>query len=194
MNTKNTKLYFVALIPPAEVCDRVLKLKQEVAEKFGSKAALKSPPHITLHMPFNFKENKEDKLNNVLGSFAMQQQPMLIRQEGFASFAPRVIYISVEKTDELKHFRSDLVREMRRGLNLDNADYKDQAFHPHMTIAFRDLKKSIFPEAWMYYKDQEFHEEWNCDRLALLKHNGKTWDIYEKYAIGSQMLDFGPLD
>ncbi len=38
----------------------VQKLKEEMAERFQSKASLNSPPHITLHMPFKFPERKEE--------------------------------------------------------------------------------------------------------------------------------------
>lgn len=184
MPLKNQKLYFVALIPPKQIYERTMKLKEEVAEKFDSRAALKSPPHITLHMPFGFKEEKEDKIYQVLKDYVEEQISFSIHQNGFGSFAPRTIFINVQQTSDLDQFRSDLVRKMRRELNLDNADYKDQPFHPHMTIAFRDLKKSRFQEAWNYYKDQEFLGDWECNQVALLKHNGQSWDVYRKYSVG----------
>ena len=43
-----------------------MNIKQEFANRFNSKAALRSPPHITLHMPFKWKEEKEVKLIDVL--------------------------------------------------------------------------------------------------------------------------------
>lgn len=181
MNAKNTRLYFVALVPPSEIYDRVLALKEEVADKFHSKAALKSPPHITLHMPFRYNEQKEERIAGLLRAYAKSRQPLQIRQAGFGAFSPRVIYIQVEKTIALDELRTGLVRAMRRELKLLNADYRDHAFHPHMTIAFRDLKKSIFQSAWDYYKEQEFVEVWECDRMVLLKHNGSEWEAYRHF-------------
>lgn len=187
MTTKSTKLYFVALIPSGNVYERSLALKKEVAERFDSRAALRSPPHITLHMPFQFPEGREEKLSAFLNRFASDQKPLLICHDGFGSFAPRVIFVQVKKTEELSHFRAHLVREMRRKLNLDNADYKDQGFHPHMTIAFRDLKKSRFGEAWEYYEKQDFKEEWVCDAVALLKHNGKKWEVVGMFRLNGSV-------
>ena len=50
------KQYFVALIPPSPVYEEAQALKEYFREKYNSKAALNSPPHITLHMPFFWKE------------------------------------------------------------------------------------------------------------------------------------------
>lgn len=181
MNAKSTKLYFVALVPPEDVLQKAQNLKEEVAEQCGSKAALRSPPHITLHMPFKFREEREGKIEKVLTDFCESQEPFEIRQEGFGAFPPRVIYVNVEKTPPLEMMRGSLVRAMRLKLKLENADYKDKPFHPHMTIAFRDLKKRIFPEAWAYYQKQSFSETWECSDLVLLKHNGKIWNIFKRF-------------
>jgi 2'-5' RNA ligase len=33
-----------------------------------------------------------------------------------------------------------------------------RGFHPHITIAFRDLKKAVFYKAWEEYKSKLFSE------------------------------------
>ena len=53
------KRYFLAIIPPEKIEKEIYGLKELVADKFHSKAALRSPAHITLHMPFLWKEAKE---------------------------------------------------------------------------------------------------------------------------------------
>jgi 2'-5' RNA ligase len=57
--SKDFQLYFIALIPPEPFFSEVLGLKNEVKDRFNSKAALNSPPHVTLHMPFRFKERND---------------------------------------------------------------------------------------------------------------------------------------
>jgi 2'-5' RNA ligase len=180
MKDKITKLYFVALVPPPDVLQKVKKLKEEVAERFESKAALRSPPHITLHMPFKFREDREERIEQVLRDVSKDQAPIRITQEGFGAFAPRVIFVNVEKTDPLETMRANLVQAMRRGLNLENADYKNRPFNPHMTIAFRDLKKRLFNPAWESFRDRKFEENWPCKELILLKHNGHHWEVYRQ--------------
>ena len=50
--------YFIALIPPEPLFTQIHQLKIYCSEAFGSKAALRSPPHLTLHMPFEWTSKK----------------------------------------------------------------------------------------------------------------------------------------
>jgi len=176
-----SRLYFVALIPPEPILSEVKGFKEQVATTYNSKAALRSPAHITLHMPFQYREDREEKLWNVFQNFVTTASPFEILQDGFGCFEPRVIYVNVEKSAELDSLRSDLVKTMRRELNLDNADYKNLPFHPHMTIAFRDLKKTVFPEAWGNFEKLPFKATWKCHSFCLLKHTGKIWLPHKEF-------------
>ena len=48
MNQPQGSLFFIALLPPPEVQEIATKIKLEFAEIYNSRAALKSPPHVTL--------------------------------------------------------------------------------------------------------------------------------------------------
>ena len=37
-----------------------------------------------------------------------------------------------------------------------------RGFHPHITIAFRDLKKQVFHKAWEEFKDKKYNIDFNC--------------------------------
>ncbi|MGK7915884.1 MAG: hypothetical protein AB4038_10100 [Prochloraceae cyanobacterium] len=41
------RLFFIALLPPEEIQQNVTKIQQHFAQVYSSRAALKSPPHIT---------------------------------------------------------------------------------------------------------------------------------------------------
>lgn len=45
-------LYFIALIPRRELREKITLIKQDFANRFNSKTALKVYPHITLKAPF----------------------------------------------------------------------------------------------------------------------------------------------
>ncbi len=77
------QLYFLAIIPPQPIYDEVMTLKQEVLEKFDSKAALRSPPHITLHMPFKWKEKKEEHLIQKLSEFQFEASSFSLELQNF---------------------------------------------------------------------------------------------------------------
>jgi 2'-5' RNA ligase len=173
---KKPKQYFLAIIPPVPVFDQALELKNYFKQRYNSKASLNSPPHITLHMPFRWKEDKEQELIDTLNYFETGLAPFELELLNFASFPPRVIYIDVIENRDLISLQKKLLRFCKKELNLFNADYKDQPFHPHLTLAFRDLKKSAFGEAWEEFKSKPFSAKFTIDKFDLLKHNGKVWE------------------
>lgn len=178
--TKTQRLYFVALIPPEPIKSEVWQMKEEVKSKYGSKAALKSPAHITLHMPFTFRVDREYQIIHCLQEAVTGIPSIQIKHDGFGCFEPRVIYVNVEKTAPLENLKKNVVKQMRLNLKLQNADYKNLPFHPHMTIAFRDLKKATFQEAWPEYRQRSYEANWECGTVCLLKHTGKDWAVLEE--------------
>jgi 2'-5' RNA ligase len=180
---KSENLYFIAILPPEPLYTEALTLKQHFKDRYNSKAALNSPPHITLHMPFKWKESKEAELVSSLEKFSEKQKPFEIRLAGFGAFKPRVISIDVKKDEALAVLQKNLKRFCKTELNLFNADYKEFAYHPHLTLAFRDLKKAEFYKAWEEFKDKRFEATFRVDSIALLKHDGKEWKKFKSLSL-----------
>ena len=70
MKKEDLSLYFIALVPQEPTYAKVVGLKEEIQAGYESKAALRSPPHITLHMPFKWKHEKEAILYKTLEQVA----------------------------------------------------------------------------------------------------------------------------
>lgn len=181
MPIKNAELYFIALIPPTTIAERVTALKHEAKDRFGAKQSLKSPPHITLHMPFKQVETKEQELFGYLAGFAAQFPPQQIRTKGMGCFPPGVIFVDVVQEEALAGMQRKLLEAMRVEFQLFNGLYKELPFHPHMTIAFRDLRKAKFANAWAHFQTKAFDEAFTINELTLLKHNGSEWEIYKQW-------------
>lgn len=175
------KLYFIAIIPPQPIYEEALAQKQYFKDHYNSKASLNSPPHITLHMPFRWKEQDEAELADHLNDFSKNNRPVPIQLNDFSSFPPRVIFINVVLNQELDNLQKNLKRFCKRVLNLFNADYKELPFHPHLTVAFRDLKKASYLEAWGEFEKKSFQAEFVADKLALLKHTGRVWKVHQEF-------------
>lgn len=175
-------LYFIALVPDEPLQTELMDLKQWVFKETGSKGALRSPAHITLHMPFKWKPKKEEKLIASLEKIALTLESFPVTLLNFNCFEPRVIYVDVEKSDKLTHLRNELTNLSRQVWKLDLA--KDlRGFNPHITVAFRDLKKPQFYALWKQLKEQSFTGSFKASSIALLKHNGKTWDVYQEFEL-----------
>lgn len=176
-----SRLYFVALVPAEPLLERVQGIKEEMATRFQSKAALRSPAHITLHMPFQWREDREDRLLEGMQEIAADTSPFVVQLRGFAAFKPRVIYIDVEHSEPLHELHKRTERQMRRQLHIFGASWKDQPFHPHMTVAFRDLRPARFDEAWKEFKERPLEANFEVKDLCLLKHNQKIWEVLERF-------------
>lgn len=170
-------LYFLAIVPPKAIQDRITELKMEVAERFNSKHALNAPPHITLHMPFKWKEKKLDQLKEAVQTINEELTPFGVTLKDFDFFEPRVVFVDVVENESLNQLQKRVINTCRKELKLDNANYKDRPFHPHVTIAFRDLKKAMFYEARDYFVGKEFNQTFSVSELSLLKHDGGKWEV-----------------
>jgi 2'-5' RNA ligase len=182
---KEIAKYFVAIVPPTPVYEEAMALKNYFKEKYNSKASLNSPPHITLHMPFEFKVSKETQLISTLDTFCKRFDPIKLCIDNFSSFPPRVIFLNVIDNESLHALQKDLQRFFKLNLNLFNANYKEHRFHPHLTLAFRDLKKSAYKDAWSEFENKEFKAEFIADKITLLKHDGNVWKVKQEFTLTS---------
>lgn len=175
------QLYLIAIIPPSPVLEEAQQLKEYFRDQYHSRASLNSPPHITLHMPFELKQAKEAKLIDELQAFSLGKSSFTLSLHNFSCFAPRVIYINVASSQQLTDFQHDLHRHCKVHLNLFHAQYQDLPFRPHITLAFRDLKKDQFNSAWEEFKEKKFSASFLVDKITLLKHNGNHWAVFRDF-------------
>ena len=176
--------YFLALVPPDPIYGQCMDLKNYFSEVHNSRGALRSPPHITLHMPFNWADKKINKLIDALENFTARQPQFEIQLNGFDCFEPRVIFIRVEPTSELNNLHKKTEQLFKIEFNLFNAVYRNEPFTPHLTIAFRDLKKEAFHVAWPTFKNKSFRASWKIENLCLLKHDGQKWQPFKWFQLG----------
>ena len=177
-------LYFVAVLPPEQESRQITALKQYCKAHFGSGHALNSPPHITLHMPFKWHDQKRDRLDRCLRQVAGETASFRVELRDFDYFEPRVVFVDVMDNEALKALQKRLSGQMRLELNLFNAGYKDRPFHPHVTIAFRDLKKPKFYEAKTHFSGEKLAMDFEVNDLVLLRHQGKRWEIQKRFVLG----------
>jgi 2'-5' RNA ligase len=172
--------YFIAIVPPEVLLSEIQNIKQSVFDKYQSKGALRSPGHITLHMPFSFEEAKEDKLIDCLNEFQFHMS-VPISLNNYDCFEPRVVFINVQEQPELSDLQKQLVNHVKRYLNLFNQSDDMRGFHPHITIAFRDLKKPMFYKVWEEYKSKVFSKNFTCNSISLLKHQKDEWVVLKEF-------------
>jgi 2'-5' RNA ligase len=173
--------YFIAIVLPEPLLSKTEAIKHELLEGFGLKGALRSPAHITLHRPFEWKEEKEQALLNKLREFKMPAH-FEIDLHGFAAFKPRVIYVNVVQNAALTSLHTHLKLFAQKELKLFNEVNDERGFHAHVTVAFRDLKRSQFERIWSTFGSRPFSGNFTCRGFELLKLN-KRWDVLQTFQL-----------
>lgn len=168
-------MYFAAVVLPEHLDKKILAYKKWMREKFGCRVGLKSPAHITIVPPFWMQAEREKELKTDLENVSASISSLDISTNNFSAFKPRTLFVAVKENvalDGLKKFSDDYFRLKDYKIKGEN-----RPFHPHITIATRDLPKGAFAEAWAHFEYQKFEEEFDAKGLSLLKHNGSQWEV-----------------
>lgn len=176
-----TAKYFIAIVLPEPGQGIIEDLKQGLFKQYNLKGALRSPAHITMHRPFEWKEEWENRLVEALRQF--QAGPEFeINLQNFGFFEPRVIYVDVLENKDLRQLHENLVKFAKKELHLFNEAEDLRGFHPHVTVAFRDLKKPLFYELKERFLHENFREKFKCNSFNLLKLRDK-WEVVHTFDI-----------
>lgn len=182
---KGKHLFFIALLPPQEIQDYANGVKQIFAERYASRHAQKSPPHITLQPTFEWSLEALPHLEECLSKFASTQTPVPIVLSGYGAFVPRVIYINVLKTLGLLTLQKELMAHLEANLGIVDPVSKQRPFAPHMTVAFKDLTRQNFKAAWPEFQQQQLQFEFMASCLTLLVHDGQQWNVSAEFSFST---------
>ncbi|WP_353930256.1 2'-5' RNA ligase family protein [Okeanomitos corallinicola TIOX110] len=175
--------FFIAILPPQHIQDYANDIKQYFVDNYDSRGAQNSPPHITLQPPFIMADREISILETFLENFAKNQNYLPIELDGFAAFPPRVIYMNVIKNQALLTLQSNLVNDVEGKLGIVSKGRNNHSFHPHLTVARRDLKKSDFYTAWDKFKERQVYFEFVAENITLLLHDGKKWNVKSEFSL-----------
>lgn len=169
-------MYFIAIIAPDTINQQVLEWKNYMLRRFDCRVALRSPAHITIVPPFHMAEHLEQLLIDAMGAIAAQQEKIPVHLQNFGAFAPRVIYVHVQPDEVLRQLRDytedQLIRAERFPVRSD-----PRPFHPHITIANRDLRKGDFAAAWEHFCNRRYEASFDAGALSLLRLGEGGWEV-----------------
>ncbi len=120
---------------------RVDALRRDLALKHSVQAALKIPPHFTLHYPFESAD--VSAIERSLAEFASAQAAFGIELKGFDCFEPDVWFIDVGHEPRLQSIRDALKSDLA-ALGIQEEKRFPDPFHFHVTLAYKDLSPQAF--------------------------------------------------
>lgn len=175
------RLYFIAIIPPKPVAERIHQIRMKFAEKYHSEDALKPPVHLTLKEPFTMDTKEEVILKRRLNFIATQHQKFEHILKNFGRFQKHTIFINAEKHDFLVGLKNALKKMFRTSFYHVQQD--QMPFNPHYTIAYRDIDDKYFEIAFAEYQGKTFYEKFICNKFILFKRDGKQWHNIEEFKL-----------
>ncbi|RYD68897.1 MAG: 2'-5' RNA ligase family protein, partial [Sphingobacteriales bacterium] len=141
-------LYLTAILPPQELSEEIDEIRKELSEKYQVFAALKPPVHITLYRPLDIESKQESHLIKLLKPVGHLHKPFTQELENFDSFNNKTLFVHCVKQPLLNSLQKDISAVMYKN-NIDVPDVKsNNRFHPHITIAYRDVKPETFIPLW----------------------------------------------
>ena len=171
-------LYFIAIAPQQELSEKIRSISKDFAERFESVKAFNNFPHITIIPPFKFPEEKEDLLLNNFSYIKLDESAFELELNSFQTFANRrnpVIYIHPEYSEPLKR----LYNELNEFFYF--TPYKN--FHPHITVAYRDLTPENFEKAWEEYQHKPFNEKFVVNTVGIYKFTNNKWKLMREISL-----------
>lgn len=176
-------LYLTAIIPPKELSEQIAEIRKEVSERYNVYAALKPPVHITLYRPLTIDDANEEQLIGLLKPVSYGHEPFMINLLNFDSFNIQTLFIAAVKNPLLSNLQKNISAIYSKN-KIDPKEIKSNTtFHPHITIAFRDIPPEVFPEIWKEYKNKKFKRSFRVEHFSLLKHDGKQWQPFKEFPL-----------
>ena len=174
------QLYFIALLPPADLREEIHEIRMECSGKFGVYKALRPPVHITLYPPFRFEESYEKKLVQVIRQRTrdLASFPQVI--ENFGHFRKEVVFIKALTSPGLIKLQQTITGVFQtKGPDR----FQSSEYHPHLTVAYRDVSPEKFKQIWAEYKDRQFSASFRAEGFSLLKHDKTSWNIIADFSL-----------
>lgn len=174
-------LFYIAIVPPPAAAAAIDNLRHAIWQRYNSQHGLNSPPHITLIPPFKLSHASADELQAKLQELVRNFQPFTLTGKGVNHFDQKTIYAKVDLNEYLTALQKELELLVKEELNF-KIERPDRKYTPHLTLAFKDLKKENFKEAFRYLEAQQISLQFPVNNIALLQHSGKRWLIRDRIA------------
>ncbi len=159
--------YLLVLNPHEELRHRIMKVKEEFAEKYKLESGKWGMPQVAL-VTFKQLAMLEERIINRLKKIAMGFPPFKVELKDYGSFPSHTIYINVTSKLPVQ----SLVKEIRKGsqrlmkLNDDNKPHF--MMESHITIR-RKLKPWQYEKGWLEYSHKHFTGRFIAGGMTLLK-------------------------
>ena len=159
--------YLLVLQPHEELWNKIVKVKNEFAEKYKTEHARHGKPYMTL-VNFLQHEMMEARIINRLKVISMGFPPIKIELKDYGSFPSHTIYINITSKVPVQSLVKQIRSETQRLMKLNDDNKPHFIMEPHLTIA-RKLQPWQYEKGWLEYSHRHFTGRFIASGMLLLR-------------------------
>jgi len=159
--------YLLVLSLHEDLRNRIMKVKEEFAEKYKIENGRMGQPQLGL-VTFTQYAMMEERIINRLQKIAMSYPPFKVELKDFGSFPSHTIYINVTSKLPVQGLVKEIRTEAQRLMKLNDDNKPHFILEPHLTIA-RKLQPWQYEKGWLEYSHKHFTGKFIADSMVLLK-------------------------
>jgi 2'-5' RNA ligase len=174
--------YLLVLQPHEELWQRIVKVKQEFADKFETEYARWGKPHLTL-VKFLQHSIAEARIINSIKLVAMGFPPIKVEMKDYGNFPSHTIYINVTSKVPIQNLVKQIRSQTQRLMKLDNENKLHFILEPYITIG-RKLQPWQYEKGWLEYSHKHFTGRFIATDMLLLKRpvGQLKYEIAQRFA------------
>lgn len=176
-------LKLIAIIPPEPAFTEIRNEQEYIARKWGPAHALRTPPHITLIPPISLTSGEAGWLYGMAEALSGMYPPFSISLRNYETFKPRVIFINLMHSPELKDLHETWLEAIRLKMPHVLEKFPDRPFHPHVTLAHKDLVRGQYDQMWRFYSARKYDATFPVNEFCILDYNGEGWSVERRYGL-----------
>ncbi len=179
-------LYFIAIMLPQTVDAAIKSFKNDMADRFQSKKALRTASHITLKAPFKVAADMRPHLLQWFEGMRITTAPFMQEVKDFGAFSNKrnpVIYVQPVMNEPLRLLQKEVLRQFSQAFPKEAISKNEHVFSPHITIAYRDLHYHHFKEAWEEYQTKTYSAMFEVNAFQLLQHINGKWQVISSFLL-----------
>jgi 2'-5' RNA ligase len=160
--------YLLVVNMPEDLRNRVLKLREEFAEKYKVQNILVKPQ--LLLASFRQYAMMEERILNKLRTLAMGFPPFRVALKDFGSFPSHTIYINVGSKIPIQNLVRSVRTEIQRLTRYDEEHKPHFILEPFVAVGLK-LKPWQYEKGWLEYSHCHFAGRFIAESMSLLKRS-----------------------
>ena len=158
--------YLLVAYPSAEISQKIIEEKKNLAGKYLEKDIIKTQPHITI-ANFFARETMEETIIRYTQRVCSKQSAFSVEINNYSGLPPHTIFLRIQKPQPFKQLASGLT-VVSNYINGCSCPRVNLISNPRLPIASH-LPETMYLKAMMDYSQKTFHGIFMVNELVLLR-------------------------